>query len=158
MIDDSRLSESFWARVSPEPNSGCWLWTGSWNSAGYGRVKLAGRDNLRAHRITYTTLVGPVPPGLELDHLCRVRCCCNPAHLEPVTHRENLIRGIGPKLTKESRAAITHCPYGHEYTVANTRNAINSRSGYPNRLCRACGNARSKACLAKRKLQRTCTL
>ena len=82
--------DRFCAKVSPEPNTGCWLWTGA-TVRGYGQFWQGDRKIL-AHRFAYVNLVGLVPIGKELDHLCRVRCCCNPAHLEPVTRRENMLR------------------------------------------------------------------
>lgn len=83
----------FWAKVDIDPPSGCWLWTGAVDEAtGYGRFWTA--DGLGyAHRIAHELFVGPIPAGLDIDHLCRVRRCVNPAHLEPVTRRENLLRG-----------------------------------------------------------------
>lgn len=80
--------------------SPCWVWQLYKVGAGYGRMTVAGRQVL-AHRHYYEQHVGPIPEGLELDHLCRVRCCVNPAHLEPVTHAENQRRGIRAKLTAE---------------------------------------------------------
>lgn len=77
---------------TPEPNSGCWIWLLKCNWLGYGRVWHAGKHRF-AHRVFYEMLVGPIPPGLVIDHRCRVRCCVNPAHLEPVTERENVVRG-----------------------------------------------------------------
>ena len=84
----ARLEE----RLAPVTESGCWLWLGELNRNGYGRLSVGGRRAM-AHRLAYELLVGPIAPGLVLDHLCRVRCCCNPAHLEPVTVRENTHRG-----------------------------------------------------------------
>lgn len=81
----------------PEPNSGCWLWVGSVTGPGYGQISNPDRRGkpLLAHRVSYELHVGPIPEGFDLDHLCRVRCCINPRHLDPVTRRENLRRGIG---------------------------------------------------------------
>jgi hypothetical protein len=106
--------------------NGCWLWQRATNEKGYGRVQFQGRHRA-AHRVSYTTFVGPIPEGLQLDHLCRVRHCINPAHLEPVTHDENHRRK-----TVHFRTTVTHCPHGHEYTEANT--------AYYNRIrcCRKC--------------------
>ncbi len=73
-------------------DSGCWLWTGALNG-GYGRIHHSPGRVLYTHRAAYELLVGPVPEGMDLDHLCRNRACCNPDHLEPVTRRENLLRG-----------------------------------------------------------------
>lgn len=75
--------------------SGCWLWTGARNDSGYGRVGIGGSRTGAVHRVAYELLIGPVPAALDLDHLCRVRHCFNPKHLEPVTRSENLRRGVG---------------------------------------------------------------
>lgn len=108
---DTSLSEKFWSKVEPEPNSGCWLWSG-WAQTRYGGF---GRHGL-AHRVAYETLTGKVPVGLELDHLCRVTMCVNPYHLEPVTHKENLLRG---KTVAAKHAQQTHCHNGHALTGLN---------------------------------------
>ena len=91
--------ERFWQKVEPEPNTGCWLWIGNANKLGYGRFEKA-----PAHRFLWELQHGPVPAGLELDHLCCTPSCVNPNHLEAVPHREN------------SRRALlrTHCARGHE--------------------------------------------
>lgn len=75
----------------PEPNTGCWLYTNVFNN-GYGQIQINGRDTL-AHRTAYEYFKGPIPEGLELDHLCRTKACVNPDHLEPVTRSENVRRG-----------------------------------------------------------------
>ncbi len=93
----------------PEPNSGCWLWIRALNTHGYGKVKL-GKRIAGAHLIFYENLVGQVPEGMELDHKCRVRCCVNPAHLEPVTHAENARRGARAKLTRAMAEEIRAIP------------------------------------------------
>jgi hypothetical protein len=125
------------AMAIPEPNSGCLLWMGMVNQYGYGRVKIGGQRTV-AHRAAYELACGPVPDGLELDHLCRVRCCINPAHLEPVTHRENGRRGVAGQHHADRQAAKTHCPEGHPYSGANL---FLRRNGY--RECRACMRARN---------------
>lgn len=110
--------------------SGCWLYAGCINSDGYGIV--GGRGEY-VHRLQYERYVGPIPDGLQLDHLCRVRHCVNPAHLEPVTSRENSMRS---SITIAARnAAKTHCPRNHEYTPENTY-VDRKRGG--GRQCRAC--------------------
>ena len=79
--------------ISPEPNSGCWLYLGPLQPDGYGGITFNGKT-CRAHRVSYTIFKGEIPPGLELDHLCRVRCCVNPDHLEPVSRLVNVRREI----------------------------------------------------------------
>lgn len=113
------------AKAEPED---CWLWTGTKNHAGYGSFSVGRARRLGAHRWSYEHFVGAVPAGLELDHLCRVRHCVNPAHLEPVTRQENLRRGV----RTEHMSMRTHCPRGHAYDEANT--------GWykATRYCRAC--------------------
>lgn len=127
-----KAAERFWSKVDLTSPGGCWVWTAGKIGGvrgGYGSFKLEGRS-VRAHRFSYETLVGPIPDGLELDHLCRVRACVNPAHLEPVTSRENSLRGD----TFQARnAAKTECPQGHSYDEANTY--VDSKG---KRHCRIC--------------------
>lgn len=113
-----------------EEGVGCWLWTGAVDRFGYGTI-VADRRTLRAHKAVYETRVGLVPDGLELDHLCRNKRCVNPAHLEPVTHSENLLRHY---------ATVTTCPHGHLYDEANTY-----RDTAGKRRCRACLRERQRA-------------
>lgn len=95
---------------------GCWEWTGGTNAGGYGVLNIAKRPRL-VYRVLYELVVGPVPDALELDHLCRNRRCVNPDHLEPVTHRENVLRGDAPS-ARAHRENI--CKRGHEFTPDNT--------------------------------------
>ena len=107
----------------------CWLYAGQINIYGYGIVK-AGLNQHMVHRVMYENEVGAIPDGLFLDHLCRVRCCINPRHLEPVTARENLLRG---DTIAARNAKKTHCYAGHEF---NKRNTYMGSSG--KRRCRTC--------------------
>lgn len=94
------------------PEAGCWIWEGKTQSNGYGVLRTKGRTGKYSyvHRVSYEHYKGPIPQGLQIDHLCRVRCCCNPSHMEAVTQRENMLRGEHPNL----RAARTGlCAKGH---------------------------------------------
>ena len=121
---DERLPHRFWSKVQVNDETGCWEWTAARTGPGYGAFRLA--DRVRsAHRLAYLTLVGPVPDETpHLDHLCRVRHCCNPAHLEPVTHVENHRHGRW--------ASATHCTRGHSYAEFGW---VNPRG---HRMCRKC--------------------
>lgn len=133
-------AERFWEKVDLGDGTGCWLWTGARNPNGYGQF-WSGRRLGLAHRYAYETLVGPIPDGLSLDHLCRVPACVNPVHLEPVSHRENCLRGISPAA---QQAQQTHCKNGREFTEENTRLQI-LRSGRVKRHCRECAKAYRRA-------------
>lgn len=134
--------DRFWSKV--EKTSGCWEWRGGRKPEGYGVFSTGGRAGgmVRAHRAAYWLLVGPIPEGLFLDHLCRNPGCVNPAHLEPVTHAENVARGDAG----QHQARKTHCKHGHEFTPANTiwRGHL--------RQCRACNNERNRRQRAKQRL------
>lgn len=132
--------------VSPEPNTGCWLWTGSENGRGYGRVRWNGSTR-QAHRVTYSELVGPIPDGHEMDHLCRVTFCVNPDHLDPVDHRTNIQRGITGAVNAARQRAKTHCPRGHEYDDKNTVIRPNGSRG-----CKQCRRDKAREREAKRRL------
>ncbi len=130
--------EEFMQHVSPEPNSGCWLWAGAVDTGGYGAVKWNGRFTT-AHRKSYELHIGPIPEGLYLDHLCRVRCCVNPKHVEPVTNSENCKRGKSGEFNRSK----SHCPSGHEYTPENTYHSVR-RNGWKRRQCATCVKDRQK--------------
>ena len=134
-MDPERI-ELFWSKV--DKSGDCWVWTGCLFSTGYGSFYDRSRKNNRAtHAIAYELCVGKVPEGLQLDHLCRNRACCNPAHLEPVTRRENLLRG---NTVTAANAKKTHCKYGHEFTDDNTK-----RDKHGKRYCRLCNTERMRA-------------
>jgi len=135
--------ERFTAKV--EKTDGCWLWMGYINpkpGKGYGTF-YDGKKAVRAHRWAYENFVGPIPEGLQLDHLCRVRHCVNPSHLEPVTARENIRRGEN-HVAKNARK--THCLHGHEFTEENTYRSSRGRD------CRECRTARRTRWLEKKGL------
>ena len=135
MADKPSVFERLHARLA-YPETGCWIWTGALNKAGYGAIG-SGSRVLRTHRVMYEYVIGPIPAGLQLDHLCRVRSCCNPAHLEPVTNYENWMRGEH-RVVKVLRDGI--CQRGHEMTEANT---YHRKAGGV--LCRTCVLANNKA-------------
>lgn len=103
----------------------CWLWTGYLSADGYGAISVGGKPT-GAHRAAYETYTGPIPEGMEIDHLCRVRHCVNPAHLEAVTHKVNMQRRDYTPVPKE------RCKNGHPFDEANTRVSNGKR------VCRAC--------------------
>lgn len=117
--------ERFLAKIEVQAD-GCWIWTASLDTHGYGQF-YDGKKLRKAYRVAYELYVGPVPEGLQLDHLCRVRRCVNPSHLEPVTQAENLRRGA---------LARTHCKHGHPFAGENLA-ILNGRW----RRCRICARA-----------------
>jgi len=142
--------ERFWSQVNKagpisdaRPELGpCWIWTSNVNRSGYGKFLFEGRHRV-AHRLAYELLAGPIPAGLELDHLCHVatecpapgpecphRACVNPAHLEPVTRPENNRRSASPSALNDLK---THCNEGHEFDLFNTYFTPDGR-----RVCREC--------------------
>jgi hypothetical protein len=118
------LPQRFWDKVKKTDT--CWLWTGGKDGAGYGAFG-DGQERL-AHRLAYKDLKGPIPEGLQIDHLCCVRHCVNPDHLEAVTQKENILRGNGPCAQNARKQC---CPRGHEYIQE-------MRSGKTIRRCLIC--------------------
>jgi hypothetical protein len=127
------------AKVEVAEN-GCWNWTGATSHSGYGKINLSGRY-VGAHRAAYELLIGAIPAGLELDHLCSNPTCVNPEHLEPVTHAENVRRTIarGRGRPPATYSRLTHCKRGHPFTTENTRLKANG-----DRCCRECGRQNSR--------------
>jgi hypothetical protein len=105
----------FWAFVDIQGEDDCWIWHGKVHRGDYGYF--AGVVNCYAHRFAYEDLIGPIPVGLTLDHLCRVPRCVNPKHLEPVTGKVNILRGNG---WAAHNARKTHCKQGHPFDTKNT--------------------------------------
>ncbi len=126
------LEERFWPKVDKAGPDDCWEWQAAKTCDGYGRLTFQ-RQGHQAHRIAYELLVGEIPEGLQLDHLCRNPSCVNPAHLEPVTCRENVLRGHA------YRALIAQCFRGHAFTEENTYWAPNGT-----RQCIECRRFRAK--------------
>jgi HNH endonuclease len=112
----------------PVTETGCVVWLSTLLKNGYGRVSIEGKQRL-AHVVAYETFVGPIPPGMELDHVCRVRCCINPDHLEPVTRKENVLRGNAGRLRRKQ----TLCRRGHDLSADNVYIKPNG-----NRCCKLC--------------------
>lgn len=127
--------ERFWKKVDRRGEDECWPFTGHVRADGYGWFWLDGRNHY-AHRVAYLLVVGPIPEGLTLDHVkargCTRRDCCNPAHLEPVTMRENLLRG---ESLQAHNSRKTHCVNGHPFDAENTIQRTRPGGG---RKCRAC--------------------
>lgn len=133
----THLAERLARRIDYRGPDECWEWLGGHNRAGYSIL-----GGLLVHRAVYELLVGPIPRGLGLDHLCRNRACCNPAHLEPVTHRVNVMRGVS---FSARNALLTHCAHGHAFDEANTY--YRPRGG---RGCRACTRLSQRRYKARR--------
>lgn len=143
---DMPITERLQRRTQVEPG-GCWLWTGPISNRGYGLLNTKHKSQL-VHRASYEVHRGPIPGGMTLDHLCRVRHCLNPEHLEPVTAQENILRS---PFTMASRwARRTSCVNGHVFTPENTMWVKTSRSpGKRHRTCRICHRANSARTRAK---------
>lgn len=141
------IEQKFWSHINKEgpvpsfkPALGnCWIWTGAMREDGYGYFSPTRGYRQAAHRCSFRLSRGVIPKGKQLDHLCRVHACVRPSHLEPVTQRENQLRGYG---ASGNNARKTHCIHGHEFTEANI---IRRSTG--GRWCRACkyaANARRR--------------
>lgn len=124
----------FWSRVNFDAPNDCWEWPITPTQQGYGIIQLDGRAQ-KAHRVSYLLLVGAIPDGLTIDHLCRNRACVNPDHLEAVTNKINVLRGQG---VCAMNAHKTRCPQGHDFVDTNIYTYPNGRRG-----CRSCRKSNS---------------
>jgi HNH endonuclease len=140
------LQERFEAKISPEPNTGCWFWTGAADAKGYGTIG-AGNEHIRVHRLSWELYRGPIPEGMHVCHHCDNPSCVNPDHLFVGTHRDNMAdmvakgRGVHDlRPAWQEQRTRTHCKRGHPFSPDNL---MESSRGY--RRCRACEQAFDKA-------------
>lgn len=144
MADITAIKELITSRVDVVQlghDSPCWISDRAGNGRGYTKLAIQGRF-WYTHRLAYTLWVGDIPDGLVIDHLCRNRACCNPEHLEPVTTRDNLLRG---ETSAAREAAQTHCKRGHLLAGANLYRRPDGSSKRECRNCRNSARRRSKA-------------
>jgi len=132
------LQDRFWAKV--DFTDTCWLWMGSKNGNGYGFISRRPLPRVSAHRFAYEMVKGPIPEGKEIDHLCRVRHCVKPSHLEAVDHKTNVYRG---ETLGAYHGNKTHCINGHPFNAANTY--YRRKGGRDCRVCLREGQQRRKA-------------
>lgn len=141
---NSSLPPRIASKIGSVLSSDCWEWGACLDNKGYGRVWFESRVQ-QAHRVTYTLLVGPIPGGLELDHVkargCMTRACVNPEHCEPVTRIVNISRSDSPSARN---ARKLECMRGHEFTISNTYVAKRER-GKTERFCRECHRIKKRA-------------
>ncbi len=130
------IAANFFSKVDKGDGSGCWLWTASLQTGGYGNF-IVHKHSIRAHKWSYEYYKGPVPKGLQIDHLCRVRHCVNPDHLEAVPARTNVLRSNSPAARNAQK---THCPKGHPYEGENLIIA-KRKDGRLKRICHECRKA-----------------
>lgn len=128
------LPQKYRDRIQIEPNSGCWLWTGTINTQGYAKFARRGQPTISVHRAIYELLF---PPTKELHHLCKTPSCVNPLHLQPVTRSEH--RMLSPSRFRD----VTHCVKGHPFTKENTIFRVNIHHPHGYRTCRTCARIRT---------------
>lgn len=146
------LDNRFWSKVKVADThfyngTPCWEWTSNKTNDGYGRFHLNGKKEL-PHRVYYQDTKGKIPNGLELDHLCRNHACLNLEHLQAITHKENMKRGLTGFLSGLKNHLKTHCPHGHEY---NEKNTYIQPSG--SRMCRTCGKIKARQIRQRKKME-----
>lgn len=132
VVHTNTLDQAFFSRIKKQPDGGCWLYTGYITPNGYGTFGYQKKFHY-AHRFSYEFYKGPIPEGLEVDHLCKVRNCCNPDHLEAVTTLVNQHRANPPK---------DHCNRGHAFDEENTFYV--KKGERFKRYCRACNRDRTR--------------
>ena len=138
------LAQRLWSRVHIlDGRDACWEWRGARNPSGHGRIGVGGKKQKPTHRVVYELLIGPIPDGAHLDHLCENPPCVNPNHLEPVGLWENLSRSA--KTPAVINAAKTHCKRGHEFTPENTYRYIQHGRSGESRACKTCMRERAAA-------------
>lgn len=125
-------------KIAVDAKTRCWNWIGIIEKNGYGRVRHNGRS-CWAHRVIYEMFRGPIPLGLELDHLCRNTRCVNPDHLEPVT------RLINARRASNGRALKMHCKHGHPYNESNTEIVLDAGGKFRQRICKTCKRSWNRA-------------
>lgn len=137
MYKAAKLEDRFWAKVDKSNASDCWIWT-AFKSKGYGQFGIGGKL-YKSHRVAYELVKGPIPQGMTLDHLCKNKACVNPAHLEPVSQKENVLRGTSLLALNKQK---THCPKGH---ILEGENLVQFRlKKFGQRVCKTCVNERDR--------------
>lgn len=144
---DEGTTLRFWNKVAKTTPNECWLWIPRLGGGGYGQIYIKGKQRY-VHRVSYELANGPIPHGLVVDHICKVRHCVNPAHLRAVTTRENIIHARAWEQGAQVQRSKTRCPKDHPYDEANT-----SKKPDGSRGCRECARAASAAYKARYRLE-----